>query len=322
MEVKMLFTPILDIALALVFIYFILSTISSSVNEIIANVTNLRATQLKKAIEDLLFDEKWKSIAKDIISSPYIKVLQKDEGDDFFPVDIPASVFSNAFIHTLQDVYKVSFKPAQLSKLPSKVGDTDTGIFLRSIILGANGDVEKARTLIENYYNSAMDGLTKLYKKNVKRFSFIFAFIIAVILNIDTINIATNLWNSPQARESAASGINSILNSNNKLVSSFKIDTARIDNASKKLIMTQLDSIKQSVVAIGKADSTLRLIPIPIGWESGNYPEMKAGTFNLLGLLTKLIGWVITAFAIMLGAPFWFDVLNKITGLKSSLKKE
>jgi hypothetical protein len=36
--------------------------------------------------------------------------------------------------------------------------------------------------------------------------------------------------------------------------------------------------------------------------------------------LMALIGWLITALAIMLGAPFWFDVLNKFMVIRSTVK--
>src|SRR4029078_3632217 len=32
----------------------------------------------------------------------------------------------------------------------------------------------------------------------------------------------------------------------------------------------------------------------------------------------KFAGWLITAFAISLGAPFWFDLLNKVTQLRGT----
>lgn len=38
--------------------------------------------------------------------------------------------------------------------------------------------------------------------------------------------------------------------------------------------------------------------------------------------LNKLLGFLITAFAISLGAPFWFDALNKLVNLRASGKKE
>jgi hypothetical protein len=35
---------------------------------------------------------------------------------------------------------------------------------------------------------------------------------------------------------------------------------------------------------------------------------------------THLLGWLITAFAVSLGAPFWFDLLNKIMVIRSTVK--
>ena len=36
----------------------------------------------------------------------------------------------------------------------------------------------------------------------------------------------------------------------------------------------------------------------------------------------KLLGLLITAFAICLGAPFWFDILNKVARIRATSRKE
>ena len=35
-----------------------------------------------------------------------------------------------------------------------------------------------------------------------------------------------------------------------------------------------------------------------------------------------MIGWLITALAVSLGAPFWFDMLNKIIVVRSTVKPQ
>jgi len=35
----------------------------------------------------------------------------------------------------------------------------------------------------------------------------------------------------------------------------------------------------------------------------------------------KILGWLITALAISFGAPFWFDLLNRLVDLRGSGKK-
>ena len=41
---------------------------------------------------------------------------------------------------------------------------------------------------------------------------------------------------------------------------------------------------------------------------------------SLYGILLLLAGYVATAAALTLGAPFWFDVLNKIMVIRSTVK--
>ena len=51
--------------------------------------------------------------------------------------------------------------------------------------------------------------------------------------------------------------------------------------------------------------------------ECWNQTKARSGTWWVL----KLIGWVITAFAISLGGPFWFELLNRIVDLRGAGKK-
>ncbi len=34
------------------------------------------------------------------------------------------------------------------------------------------------------------------------------------------------------------------------------------------------------------------------------------------------LGWILTAVAISMGAPFWFDMLNKVVAVRSSVKPQ
>jgi hypothetical protein len=55
---------------------------------------------------------------------------------------------------------------------------------------------------------------------------------------------------------------------------------------------------------------------IALGWDE----EKKEAAGKQKG--TKFIGFLITAFAISLGAPFWFDLLNKLIRVRGTGKKE
>jgi hypothetical protein len=42
--------------------------------------------------------------------------------------------------------------------------------------------------------------------------------------------------------------------------------------------------------------------------------------FNILPLISLIMGWLMTAFAVTLGAPFWFDILSRLMTVRSTLK--
>ena len=70
------------------------------------------------------------------------------------------------------------------------------------------------------------------------------------------------------------------------------------------------DNISNIVAEIGG-------MPIPLGWSSDSFDFFQEPKWILV-LLSKLAGWTITALAIFLGAPFWFDLLSKIVNLRGS----
>jgi hypothetical protein len=85
-------------------------------------------------------------------------------------------------------------------------------------------------------------------------------------------------------------------------------------------------------------DSLLRSSGLPIGWNELGRARAKgflgcpnlhqcavatslgAALASLYGILLLLVGYVATAAALTLGAPFWFDVLNKIMVIRSTVK--
>jgi hypothetical protein len=59
---------------------------------------------------------------------------------------------------------------------------------------------------------------------------------------------------------------------------------------------------------------------LPIGWSS-EPNDTKSLPRDLGGWALKIIGLSLTAIAVSLGAPFWFDVLNKLINIRSAGKQ-
>jgi hypothetical protein len=71
----------------------------------------------------------------------------------------------------------------------------------------------------------------------------------------------------------------------------------------------------------------LESVGLAIGWVDGwpgpqSQPIAPTRPRTLTGgaVLQLLIGWLVTAVAVMPGAPFWFDVLNKFMVVRSTVK--
>ncbi len=55
-------------------------------------------------------------------------------------------------------------------------------------------------------------------------------------------------------------------------------------------------------------------------YEDNGQDPTKNALFNAAGLLSLICGWLMTAFAVTLGAPFWFDILGKLMVVRSTMK--
>jgi hypothetical protein len=81
------------------------------------------------------------------------------------------------------------------------------------------------------------------------------------------------------------------------------------------------------------ARDAIKAIGYPVGWSpppqiracrgSGDKPDLWgdcSASELTVAIASALAGWVATALAVMLGAPFWFDILNKFMVIRSTVK--
>ena len=70
--------------------------------------------------------------------------------------------------------------------------------------------------------------------------------------------------------------------------------------------MAEIDKAKQGLSDV-----------MPLTWKAGELKNAN-GKFSALLLFSKITGLLATILAIMMGAPFWFDLLNKISNMRST----
>jgi len=63
----------------------------------------------------------------------------------------------------------------------------------------------------------------------------------------------------------------------------------------------------------------IKKLGLPIGWTRAE-GDPRSLNISWQGWLLRIIGWLVTALALSLGAPFWFDMLNKFIVVRSTVK--
>lgn len=82
--------------------------------------------------------------------------------------------------------------------------------------------------------------------------------------------------------------------------------------------LVKLDSTYQNLDRLVSEDIAGLSSILGMGWKEVPKPTWNGQ--NLGAYFTMFFGWLITALAISLGAPFWFDLLKKVINLKNDLK--
>lgn len=275
-------SSVLEVAIGLVFIYWLLGLLCSSVNEqVIVPIFNLRARFLEEGIKNMLNDPQGDTLVKPLYESPLIQGLsrKRSSGQPRKPPYIPDDTFALALMSLDAFQAYIDNPDTQNSFIPQAfdplINKAKTG-------LASSSPVDPSIMLesIKKRYNDTMERVTGWYKHRVQLIIFLLGLVIVVSLNIDTISLITSLSNDTAMRSAIVSAAQGAANSQN--------------NAKN------LATIQQNITQIQ---------PV-IGW--------SALPSDLMGWVFKIFGLLATTFAVSLGAPFWFDLLNKITNFRSS----
>jgi len=335
----MLNSDVLEVATGLVFIYLVLSLVTTSARESLEAFLKDRGKSLEQGLIEL-FDAKndREGLLKQFYDHPLIYSLYRGgyttpnpdpkviaaaaagPATDKITADhakarkatqqkLPSYIPSSSFALAVMDMAAGS----GASALPLTVGRLSTSIdtlppgqlreVLRLAVQTSQNDIAKAQKFLEDWYDAAMDRVSGAYKRNTQTIVFIFSLFACVALNVNSLVIADSLSQNQTLRQALV---------------------AQADATAKKAplkgdaeVDAQIEKIRNTGLPIGWGDDAVKRLKAPITYD----PKVKdAWIATIFGAFELLAGWAITAFAVTLGAPFWFDVLNKIMVVRSTVK--
>ncbi|HEX3975576.1 MAG TPA: hypothetical protein VHW96_04890 [Solirubrobacteraceae bacterium] len=317
----------IDVGIGLAFVYLLFSVLCSAVQEAIAGVLDLRAATLEAGLRNLLEDDghaKAGGAPTPVGQAPAISAgkppTQPANGEDWSSGALTDALLGHGLIRTL---YKPSTWP--LTRWPFKrerrgpsyippqtfalallnivapksaddpIGDVRTAISecklipagtrsaLLSLANGAATDRGQLRTEIEHWFDSGMSRVSGWYKRKTQIIICALSFVVAVGLNVNTVSIADRLVND--------------------------------DGLRAALVQSATTQTVKNGESVSQVAGHIQSLGLPIGW---NKPPGDPARVSLKHWGRALGGWLITFLALSLGAPFWFDALSKIAGLRAT----
>jgi hypothetical protein len=311
-------TTVLAVAIGLLFMYLILSLIVSAINEGFASLTDRRANFLRKGVENLLgpkltdrfyehglisaltrkgvrFHKKPAYISRETFGTALLDVIPEASNPDSNPdppessepekSDLPALAEVKARVEAIEDGERGGDgKKGEAQDLKEALQ-----AFARESAVWA-----EFKERLERWFDEAMERVSGWYRRRTRIMLWAIALVLVVVLNADTINVARVLWLDPTVRSAAEAAAQ---------------EAVQDEGAGQPPAVDEpADVVREAATAITRLEE----VGLPLRWSEENTPDDPAGW------LLKFVGLIITGFALTFGAPFWFDILKKVVGVRAS----
>jgi hypothetical protein len=364
----MLDSDILEVAIGLSLMFALVSTICMVVREWLESLFKTRASFLEYGIRQLLNDPHARGLARDVFDHPLVSGLYignfTGNNDNEVPAEavpadnssdkprrirliarnrkLPSYIPAKNFAMALLDVVargpaggaatELPQQQVSLALLRGNLAHIENQQVRRVLLMAldsAEGDINRLRTSIEVWYDSAMDRVSGWYKRSTQQILLVVSFLTVALLNVNALSVADYLFRHDTEREALVASIQT------PQAATQAPQAAGSPEQTFKDANTRLDSMH---LPIGWS-SGIGKIPDGRTWDGWGAPHTRAQQISACGsncgrdalikirtfhlwrdLVAPLVGWLITAFAATLGAPFWFDVLSKFMTVRSTLK--
>lgn len=190
-----------------------------------------------------------------------------------------------------------------ISELESSLRQTETEI---------EATWQKALGNVETYFDDAMQRVSGWYKRRIQRFLFFIAIALVLLLNVDTLEMVSQITTNATLRSTLVAAATNSTDELAQVVDALRPTPTADGTETQPAPATEQDAgatVQERLQAL----EALKDLGLPIGWH-GLPQGVGAWLFKLLGL-------TVTAIAVSFGAPFWFDLLNKLVNLRMTGKK-
>ena len=211
---------------------------------------------------------------------------------------------------------------AALSVISPEVNQTLNALLLNVEEYAADKEARlaRARGNIEKWFDDSMDRVSGVFKRYSQTMALLIGFLVAFLLNVDSINLTVYLWRDPSVRQLLAAQAAQLAQQNAQNGQSGQTNP-------QQSIQNLNDRLSELNLPVGwgfnsSSDNSCKLFPgeaqsfgIPLPSNKCLAPPQANNQTNIF---SKLGGIFLTALAARQGAPFWFDVLKHAVNLRGT----
>ena len=333
---------LLDVAIGLIFVFFIFSLFVSGLVELINTFLEQRAKLLRRALNKLLTDGSDFGLANDFFNHQLTKIKEEKFWGFRKPVNyLSADSFSTVLIDLLtKEVDSVPLgltNPTQqtfekIKQVLVQPGPQAIKELLRPI-LAKSDDFNTFKAELERWYNGYMEQVSGWFKRYAQGVVWIVSGLVAFALNVDTIYLADRLFNDNGLRERlVAEAIKTTQDKGKsfgkdqefvRFLVGYDSSLVEHDAVNNNAFIlkgkpTGVDSLAVQAAYLRFVQNRVAELKLPIGWEWRNYiPHRQAAQNGWYAFP----GWLLTAAALSFGAPFWFDLLLKLVNIRNTARR-
>lgn len=298
-------SAVLDVIVGLVFVYLLLAILCTAANEWIAAVTRRRGEMLRRGIQQLLGNQPTgsDSFLKAFYEHPLIASLIHDNNH---PTYLSPRIFTVVITDLLTASTPGLVDFAHLEQGARDLSDGDVKKSVLALIQHSHGEFDDAQTAIAGWFNDAMDRVSGWYKRRTQLWTIIVAAALTLVANADTTHIARQLWTDPVLRSA--------------IVEEAKVRAQKPRPEISVEYEDEGDPTKPTVTRTAEndgnqlSDQEREVLGQVLGWRGA----LKDNSWK--DWIERVLGWLLTVLALSMGAPFWFDILNKFTNVRYSGK--
>jgi hypothetical protein len=344
----------IEIALSLILVLLVLSLVVTAINELIAMQLRKRPKMLFRTIAAIIDDP---ALRKSFYANGIVvSASEASAGAPGTPgaagaanppaaaevsdVDHPSYIEGQNFARALTmavlrnagnkgpmaDVFGIPEVKAAVLALPPELRIRDV---LIGALASANTSVEDFEKKVAAWFDTTQDRLTGEYARHQRWITIFVGAILVVVLNADAVRLTRELQSNDAVRTAMVAKANHMFDKGivsdcadrpgDELEACIVAETRDYLDLLDPAIVGWKSDPAGLIVANAYASAASHLAPTATAAEEGAAAGVGATPGNPVSILfNKLVGLVITVMAISLGAPFWFDMLNKVVNIRGA----